>query len=514
MTLRYPEQKLDLEGPGYQFDAKSGTGRPGFKGRHLLIEDKCTGCQLCAIACDGIAVAIEMQEVKLDRPHNKKNIWPAVDYGRCVYCGLCVDSETYVQTNLGFTPISQIQVGQMVLTHAGTYKPVTKVWDMTYTGPLYKIYVYGKPEPLVCTKDHRILAVSRPRGNRKDGRLLKTLEPLLMILPEGLKAGDYLVNPIVKKTVGVDRYEADIPFGPGNRTKHLVLEANQNLFRLIGYFIAEGSCDEYSVRFSLHKNETTISKDIDSLSKEFFGKGCTVAHLGGNRVNVVLHSVLAVKFFSQFGRGAENKKITDWVFHSERSKLLELMKGIWLGDGCRVQQPRQKYINFRTSSRVLAFQEQSILAMLGIVGLIEREDQEERLPSYHVNAFGRWAVRLANLWKVEFDYHPTKFVDKFHLTCDYVYLPIRRIERLDVANYRVMDVTVQEDHTFAPLGLATSNCVDACPFDALVMTNHYEMAAYDRASLKYTPEMLFRPPRPTGTYKAKIDPKKGNVTHG
>ena len=92
MTLRYPEQKLDLEGPGYTYDPKLGVGRPGFKGRHLLIEDKCTGCQLCAIACDGVAVAIEMQDVKLDRPHNKKNIWPAVDYGRCVFCGLCVDA--------------------------------------------------------------------------------------------------------------------------------------------------------------------------------------------------------------------------------------------------------------------------------------------------------------------------------------------------------------------------------------------------------------------------------------
>ena len=102
MTLRYPDQKLDLEGPGYQFDAKLGVGRPGFKGRHLLIEDKCTGCQLCAIACDGVAVAIEMQELRLDRPHNKKNIWPAVDYGRCVFCGLCVDAcpfDALVMTN-------------------------------------------------------------------------------------------------------------------------------------------------------------------------------------------------------------------------------------------------------------------------------------------------------------------------------------------------------------------------------------------------------------------------------
>jgi NADH-quinone oxidoreductase subunit I len=92
LTLKYPEQKLDLQGPGYQFDAKAGVGRPGFKGRHVLIEDKCTGCQLCAIACDGVAVAIEMQTMVRDKPQNKKNYWPAVDYGRCVFCGLCVDA--------------------------------------------------------------------------------------------------------------------------------------------------------------------------------------------------------------------------------------------------------------------------------------------------------------------------------------------------------------------------------------------------------------------------------------
>jgi NADH-quinone oxidoreductase subunit I len=92
MTLRYPDQKLDLQGPGYRFDPKNGVGLPGFKGRHLLREDKCTGCQLCAIACDGVAVAIEMQTMARNKPQNKKDIWPAVDYGRCVFCGLCVDA--------------------------------------------------------------------------------------------------------------------------------------------------------------------------------------------------------------------------------------------------------------------------------------------------------------------------------------------------------------------------------------------------------------------------------------
>jgi NADH-quinone oxidoreductase subunit I len=102
MTLRYPEQKLDLEGPGYKYDARQGVGLPGFKGRHLLLFEKCTGCQLCAIACDGVAVAIDMQKVQKGRPQNKKDIWPAVDYGRCVFCGLCVDAcpfDALVMTN-------------------------------------------------------------------------------------------------------------------------------------------------------------------------------------------------------------------------------------------------------------------------------------------------------------------------------------------------------------------------------------------------------------------------------
>lgn len=92
MTLRYPDQKLDLQGPGYHFDPKNGVGLPGFRGRHFLRDDKCTGCQLCAIACDGVAVAIEMQTHLRNKPQNKKNIFPAVDYGRCVFCGLCVDA--------------------------------------------------------------------------------------------------------------------------------------------------------------------------------------------------------------------------------------------------------------------------------------------------------------------------------------------------------------------------------------------------------------------------------------
>ena len=91
-TLRYPEKKLKFVGDGYQFDPKRGVGIAGSRGRHILFHDKCTGCQLCAIACEGIAEAIGMVKVDEQWKHNKKAIMPQIDYGKCVFCGLCVDA--------------------------------------------------------------------------------------------------------------------------------------------------------------------------------------------------------------------------------------------------------------------------------------------------------------------------------------------------------------------------------------------------------------------------------------
>jgi formate hydrogenlyase subunit 6/NADH:ubiquinone oxidoreductase subunit I len=518
MTLRYPEQKLDLEGTGYKYDAKQGVGLPGFKGRHLLYFEKCTGCQLCAIACDGVAVAIDMQKVNKGRPQNKKDIWPAVDYGRCVFCGLCVDYLQEIQVNPGLKPINQITVGEMVLTHTGLYKPVTKVWDMSYTGPFYRIYVYGKPEPLACTADHPIVAVSRPVSSRKDRRLLRVTAPLLFRKPGELKAGDYLVSPIVKKVVRTERYQKDVPMYRGGTTlvKQSV-EASPDLFRLIGYYYAEGSCDGgRRVNFDFNETEReTYAKDCGNLVSKFFAKKVKVRRNGEHGIRLVLDSALAEDFFSQFGNGAPNKKMPDWIFFAEQEKQLELLKGEWQGDGCRVKQERQKYLNITTTSKVLAYQLQSVYARLGIVATIDTEQSPNRLRCYHVNVFGRWAIKLAKMWNIAFDYNPTKHADKFHIDDNYVYLPIRRIDVDEVKDHHVMDVTVEDDHTFAPLGLATSNCVDACPFDALDMTNDYELSAYDKMGLKYTPDMLAVPPKLEGKkYKVKLDTETGEVRYG
>lgn len=91
-TFRYPEQKLVISKEGYRYDPKQAIGFSGYRGRHLLHMDKCTGCQLCSTICENIAEAIEMVKVEKEFPQNKKSIFPQVDYGKCVFCGFCVDA--------------------------------------------------------------------------------------------------------------------------------------------------------------------------------------------------------------------------------------------------------------------------------------------------------------------------------------------------------------------------------------------------------------------------------------
>jgi formate hydrogenlyase subunit 6/NADH:ubiquinone oxidoreductase subunit I len=61
VTIKYPYEKIvNTTGENYRYDPKAGVAYPGFKGRHVLYLDKCTGCSLCDIACQNIAEAIIM----------------------------------------------------------------------------------------------------------------------------------------------------------------------------------------------------------------------------------------------------------------------------------------------------------------------------------------------------------------------------------------------------------------------------------------------------------------------
>jgi len=61
-----------------------------YRGLHLNDRESCTGCENCAEICPNQAITM-VEQPEMETEPGKKNQLPQIDYGRCCFCGLCVD---------------------------------------------------------------------------------------------------------------------------------------------------------------------------------------------------------------------------------------------------------------------------------------------------------------------------------------------------------------------------------------------------------------------------------------
>lgn len=474
-TLKFPEQRYAVE--------------KGFRGRHLLHLDRCTGCGICAWICPEKCITIVQRG---DR-------WfPEYFYGRCCFCHFCVTPETLVTTNPSVTPISNVQVGDRVLTHTGQYRTVRQVFSRTYSGKLYSIKPLGAPHPLEVTADHPLLVAPRPLVRK--GRLERKPGHLVWRTPTQLKQGDYLTMPIAKEIRDTDFYEQDVVVGQPNTGKRLVrklrLKADTDLFRLIGYYLAEGHTVRRTVGLTFETHESGYIHDAAQLLENFFNAQSKKSHVH-NSTQVLLHSVVALQFFENFGRGAENKKLPDWVMFAPPEKQRELVKGAWRGDGY-FHQPtkgnRSTFFEYVTVSRTLAFQLQQVLFRLGILGQVLLTNHKDRKPAYIVTVRGRFVGPMARLMGLKFKDTRTKSFSRFEMDDKYVYAPIQKISTSDVIDQSVINLSVEEDESYVAGNVTAHNCTDYCPEFALEETVEYDIAEYTRDRLVWSPERLAKAP--------------------
>ncbi|MFK5985597.1 MAG: FAD-dependent oxidoreductase [Pseudomonadota bacterium] len=63
-----------------------------YRGFHLNDMEKCIGCGTCQKVCDNAAITmVKVPSLKEDPILGIRNLRPAIDYGRCCWCALCVD---------------------------------------------------------------------------------------------------------------------------------------------------------------------------------------------------------------------------------------------------------------------------------------------------------------------------------------------------------------------------------------------------------------------------------------
>lgn len=253
-------------------------------------------------------------------------------------CGLKGEK---IKTEAGYKNIEDVEVGDYVLTHTNTYKKVVKTMTRQTQG-YYKIKYLGGESLL--TSEHPLYVY-------RDSKF------------QWVKVKDLKLTDRV--SFNVNNKEIDVNL------------SNEYLW-LLGRYVADGWVNKYlynSVEFAIgNKKEDDFLKNIPQDLRERF-KRCQKSCLDYRIANKELK-----QYCLQFGQGAKNKKIPEWVFNLPKSKLQSFFDGYISGDGHVRMKGNSKEIMFSTVSFELFLGLQLIVAKLysRICSMYVRKDNRKQ----------------------------------------------------------------------------------------------------------------------------------------
>ena len=264
--------------------------------------------------------------------------------------GLCMPPDSKIVTSDGLKSISDVKIGDSVLTHNGDYRSVTHLHHREYSGDLVHIRSNGVPE-IVLTPEHPCYVMKRVGVK---GFFAK---------PEWVNAsditkGDVLVYPLVINVIPVDEIDMskygdvteDGEFVVSTCTNqygadHQILNCNKiprkikvtpNLMRMFGYYLSEGSASPNGcVSFAFHRKENNYISDLIDILKTTFGLEATIRDRlpAQTREVYVCSGILRDMIIDNFGKGAHNKKIPKWIITLPPDLQIHLAVGMYRGDG-------------------------------------------------------------------------------------------------------------------------------------------------------------------------------------
>lgn len=236
-------------------------------------------------------------------------------------CGLRGEK---IKTETGYKNIEDVEVGDYVLTHTNTYKKVVKTMTRQTQG-YYRIKYLGGESLL--TSEHPLYVY-------RDSKF------------QWIKVKDLKLTD--KVSFNVNNKEIDVNL------------SNEYLW-LLGRYVADGWVNKYlynSVEFAIgnKKEDEFLNKIPQDFRDRFkkFQKECLEYRIADKELQ---------KYCLQFGQGAKNKKIPEWVFNLPKDKLQSFFDGYISGDG---------HIRFRGKSKEIMFATTSFELFLGLQLIIAK----------------------------------------------------------------------------------------------------------------------------------------------
>lgn len=349
----------------------------------------------------------------------------------------CFTPEMKVKTINGEKEIQDIEVGDLVLSRGGVYRPVKQVFKKEFKDiDILNISTESSLSLLRCTPDHKmnhIVIRKYPCGHAKPFKyeVIKDEARTLVI-------GDMLLLPCidVNKNINIDLglYSENIyknflyPKGIINYKNYdevskrkaipRYLELNKDLGKLFGWWLAEGSAGvDGKISFSMHQKEVNFANELSIIIKNLFGFKSYIKFKEKDLGMTLNFSCKPLALFLRdiLGYSAEDKKIPEYMKHNKEF-CLGLAYGLIHGDGwCSNNQG-----GFTSVSEKLVRDLSDILRICNIAHRCDYNYQENRdkhpapnanentiyLPRSYINISRNEITKLQNL--LELDIKPTR----------------------------------------------------------------------------------------------------------
>jgi intein/homing endonuclease/glycosyltransferase involved in cell wall biosynthesis len=249
---------------------------------------------------------------------------------------------------------------------------------------------------------------------------------------------------------------------PNSIKTNRFLKLNDELLYLIGWYLAEGSCENgIRVEFSLNIDELDIANELKRIIENAFGiSDCIIREMETKCALRISNKIVAQFFKNTCGQGALNKKIPFFLIGSEK-KLMPLVKGYVEGDG-HIRFNRN-HVSFSTISPSLAFQMQSILNSNGIfLGCTKLSKRGVgRYDSYKCIIPNHYVQKYMDLVGYDFDLkrnstrnHKSNIIENE----THFFVKIKEITKIENKT-DVYDLCVENTHSFVGNGLVCHNTV-------------------------------------------------------
>jgi hypothetical protein len=306
----------------------------------------------------------------------------------------CLPPEQTVLTHKGYVQISEVEVGDMVLTHTGQWQPVTGTKQHWHRGDMMTVKARGCL-PIRMTPNHPIWGRlhDQTRSGYKGADRKFLVDGFDFHRADAFTRFDQVLVPVPQQRRPVGWVEMSTPSGAGKR---ISVPWDISLRRVVGLYLAEGRVreDGRTVQFTLAENELYHRDTIVKWAGEA-GVNTHEVVGGGARQVYVYSKALADWVERNFGSGAYVKRIPLWLMHAPDDEQMDVVEFYFRGDG-GVDHTTSSYAA-TSRSRALIQSVRAMLVRSGIVAGVTQVDDHDS-PRFCVKVSGAALADLQRRW--------------------------------------------------------------------------------------------------------------------